>query len=149
MSLARKMKRRDVIPEAKIKHIMAQGQLRGVRLMEKGTTDRLSEAYDIGFNEAETKATISVTVLAVAVLHDKFGFGKDRAKRFAEALSSLMDDVNAERVKISEIMQTLVEENIDVCNGVTIEDGQGNIITLAIDDKETIDKALRRRKYHA
>ena len=130
MGLARRLKRRDVIPIASQKKLMAQGQLQGVAIMHKETERHLKEAYDVGFNEANYKAHARMMILAVAVLHDVFGFGKIKAKRFADAVDSLSADVNAGLVSIPEIMQTLVEEKIDICKSVCVEDGNGKTITI-------------------
>jgi hypothetical protein len=128
------MKRRDVIPEAKRKHLMAQGQLKGVSIMQKETEARLTEAYEIGFNEASTKAHVIIPILAISALHDMFGFGEARAKRFAERLEVLMGAINAGEIQLSEIVSTLIEEKITFIRDVDIEDGQGNHIVIKLDD---------------
>lgn len=144
MSLSRKMKRRDVIPEAKRKHLLAQGQLKGVNIMQKETEARLTEAYEIGFNEASTKAHVVIPILAISALHDEFGFGEARAKRFAERLEVLMEALNAGEIQIGEIMSTLVEEKIKFIEKVQVEDGAGNHIVIKLDDILKQEKGIKK-----
>lgn len=136
MSLARKMKRRDVIPASKIRHIYAQGQLKGVDTMVKGTTEKLQEAYDRGFNEASQKAHIAMTLLAIAALRDTEGFGNKKLKRFADRLAELSEGVNAGVFNFQEIVGALRdEEHISFLSDVVyIEDGNGEKNVIRIDE---------------
>ena len=59
MSLARKLKRRDVISKSEQQRLIAQGQLRGVQKMQAETEARLTEAYNMGFEDASLKAQIA------------------------------------------------------------------------------------------
>lgn len=143
MSLARKMKRRDVIPQSTAKKLYAQGQLKGVRTMTKETEARLSRAYDMGkeagFEEASMKAQIYMIIFGIAVLHDEFGFGKDRAKKFAEKLQELTKTVNAGEVKTTEIVEALAKENnMEFLLESQVDDGYGN--THTVDWRELIER---------
>lgn len=53
------------------------------------------------------------------VMHDKYGFGKDRMKRLWGQIGKLSDEVTEGRVKVNDIKRTLLEE----C-GISIEDAQ-------------------------
>ncbi len=147
MSLARKMKRKDVISQSEKKRLIAQGQLRGVQKMTAETEARLSKAYDMGvedgFEQASMKAQIYMIIFGIAVLHDEFGFGKDRAKRFAEKLQGLTKAVNAGEVKTTEIVEALAKENhMDFLMKSEVDDGDGN--THTIDWSELIAEEKRR-----
>jgi hypothetical protein len=142
MSLARKLKRKDVIPQATARKLYAQGQLKGVQTMTRETEERLSKAYDrgkeAGFEEASMKAQIYMIIFGIAVLHDEFGFGKDRAKRFAEKLQELTRAVNAGEVKTTEIVEALAKENgMAFLMKSEVDDGDGN--THVVDWQELID----------
>ena len=130
------MKRRDVIPASKIRHIYAQGQLKGVDTMVKGTTEKLQEAYDRGFNEASQKAHIAMTLLAIAALRDTEGFGNKKLKRFADRLAELSEGVNAGVFNFQEIVGALRdEEHISFLSDVVyIEDGNGEKNVIRIDE---------------
>ena len=136
MSLARKMKRRDVIPASRIRQIYQQGQLKGVDTMVKGTTEKLQEAYDRGFNEASQKAHIAMTLLAIAALRDTEGFGNKKLKRFADRLAELSEGVNAGVFNFQEIVGALKdEEHISFLSDVVyIEDGNGEKNVIRIDE---------------
>lgn len=136
MSLARKMKRRDVIPASRIRQIYQQGQLKGVDTMVKGTTEKLQEAYDRGFNEASQKAHIAMTLLAIAALRDTEGFGNKKLKRFADRLAELSEGVNAGVFNFQEIVGALRdEEHISFLSDVVyIEDGNGEKNVIRIDE---------------
>ena len=136
MSLARKMKRRDVIPASRIRQIYQQGQLKGVDTMVKGTTEKLQEAYDRGFNEASQKAHIAMTLLAIAALRDTEGFGNKKLKRFADRLAELSEGVNAGVFNFQEIVSELRdEEHISFLSDVVyIEDGNGEKNVIRIDE---------------
>ena len=91
MSLARKMARRDVVPESVKREWYEKGVRAGVKSVKKQVAEELDKAYDKGFTDAKIKAHISMTVTAIAILHDKFGFGKTRAKRFADEMDNMTD----------------------------------------------------------
>ena len=136
MSLARKMKRRDVIPASRIRQIYQQGQLKGVDTMVKGTTEKLQEAYDRGFNEASQKAHIAMTLLAIAALRDTEGFGNKKLKRFADRLAELSEGVNAGEFDLQDIVSELRDkEHISFLSDVVyIEDGNGEKNVIRIDE---------------
>lgn len=142
MSVARKMKRRDVIPASKIRHIYAQGQLKGVDNMVKGTTQKLQEAYDRGFDEASRKAHVAMTLLAIAALRDVAGYGNDRLKRFADRLAELSGGVNAGVFSLQEIVSELRDtERISFLQDIVyIEDGMGEKNVIRIDEMIKEDK---------
>lgn len=152
MSLARKLKRKDVISKSEQQRLIAQGQLRGVQTMTRETEARLSKAYDMGvedgFEQASMKAQIYMIIFGIAVLHDEFGFGKDRAKRFAEKLQELTKAVNAGEVKTTEIVEALAKENhMDFLMESQVDDGDGN--THVIDWQELIDAERDKRNGEA
>ena len=139
MSLARKLKRKNVVPVSVQRKIHAQGQLQGVSNMVRETEAKLQEAYDMGFDEASAKAHMAVTVLAIAALRDTFGFGKIRAKRFADKLVELSSAVHEGYVEIPDILQALVDEGLDFCSTIGVEDDNGKVI------KMDVDKLMTRR----
>jgi hypothetical protein len=147
LSLARKMKRRDVIPASRQRQLLAQGQLMGVKTMEKGTREKLSEAYNIGFREAAIKAQACTSILAVAVLHDNFGFGATRAKKFAEELKRLTNDVNSGYVSTVEIVETLANEKLDFVLDSEVDDGEGR--TYKMDWRKLIAEKKAEREKNA
>ena len=134
MSIARKLRRKDVIPQSTQKKLMAAGQRRGVVSMMDNTEKKLKEAYQVGFEEASTKAHISMTICALAVLHDKFDFGHIKAKRFADELCELTDSVNKGYVSIADLVEMLVQERFKFLQEITIEDGKANKITVNVED---------------
>lgn len=151
LSLARKMKRRDVIPASRQKQLIAQGQLIGVKNTLQGANERVSEAYDAGhkagFNQASIQAHAFLEVIMLAVLHDEFGFGKQRAEKFAKAFEKLTIEVNAGRVSVVEIAETLVDEKFDFILKMQVGDNDGHIHT--IDWQKMIDdeRAKRNAQY--
>lgn len=135
MGLARKIRRKDVIPASRQRALIAQGQLRGVQTMTRETEARLSEAYArgkaAGFEESAMKAQVYMIIFAIAVLHDDFGFGKTRAQRFADGLKALTKVVNSGEVQTSEIVEALVKENkMDFLAISEVDDGNGNTHTV-------------------
>ena len=147
MSLARKLKRKDVIPQSTARKLYAQGQMQGVRNMEQGTKEKLTEAYNIGFNEASLKAHVFISIIAVSVLHDKFGFGKDRAKRFAEFLDERTGLVNSGELSMSEIVGELADEKLGFLLESQVDDGHGH--TWKVDWKKMIAEDAERREKNA
>ena len=140
MGLAR---RKDVISQSERKRLIAQGQLRGVQTMTRETEARLSKAYDMGvedgFEQASMKAQIYMIIFGIAVLHDEFGFGKKRAKRFAAKLQELTKVVNAGEVKTTEIVEALAKENhMKFLLESQVDDGYGN--THTVDWRELIER---------
>ena len=130
MGLARKMARRDVIPESVKREWYEKGVRAGVESVRQQVTEQLRKAYDQGFTEAKVKAHISMTVSAVAVLHDKFGYGEVRAKRFADALDDLTESVNQGYVTTTDLMQMLVDDKLSFCSKVEVDDGNGKKYVL-------------------
>ena len=104
--------------------------------MVKGTTEKLQEAYDRGFNEASQKAHIAMTLLAIAALRDTEGFGNKKLKRFADRLAELSEGVNAGVFNFQEIVGALKdEEHISFLSDVVyIEDGNGEKNVIRIDE---------------
>ena len=130
MGLARKMARRDVISESVKKEWYEKGVRAGVESVREQVTEQLRKAYDQGFVEAKVKAHISMTVTAIAVLHDKFGYGKVRAKRFADEMDELTESVNQGYVTTTDLMQMLVDDGLDFCSRATVDDGNGRTYLL-------------------
>lgn len=130
MGLARKMARRDVIPESVKKEWYEKGVRAGVESVREQVTEQLRKAYDQGFVEAKVKAHISMTVTAIAVLHDKHGWGKTRAKRFADEMDELTECVNKGLVTTTDLMQMLVDDGLDFCGKATVDDGNGKTYLL-------------------
>lgn len=130
MGLARKMARRDVIPESVKREWYEKGVRAGVESVREQVTEQLRKAYDQGFTEAKVKAHISMTVSAVAVLHDKHGWGKVRAKRFADELDELSECVSKGLVTTTDLMQMLVDDGLDFCSKATVDDGNGKTYLL-------------------
>lgn len=142
MSLARKLKRRDVISKSEQQRLIAQGQLRGVQKMQAETEARLTEAYNMGFEDASLKAQIYMVIFGIAVLHDEFGFGEKRAKQFAEKLQELTQIVNAGKVKTTEIVEALAKENhMEFLLETQVDDANG--VTHTVDWNELIEQEKR------
>jgi hypothetical protein len=141
------MKRKDVISKSEQKRLLAQGQLRGVEIMTAETEKKLREAYDIGFNEASLKAHVFISIIAVSVLHDKFGFGKDRAKRFAEFLDERTGLVNSGELSMSEIVGELADEKLGFLLESQVDDGAGHV--WKVDWKKMIREDAERREKNA
>lgn len=147
MGLSRRMKRKDVISKSEQKRLLAQGQLRGVEIMTAETERKLREAYDIGFNEASLKAHVFISIIAVSVLHDKFGFGKDRAKRFAEFLDERTGLVNGGELSMSEIVGELADEKLGFLLESQVDDGAGHV--WKVDWQKMIAEDAERQKKNA
>lgn len=143
MSLARKLKRRDVISKSEQQRLIAQGQLRGVQKMTAETEARLTEAYNIGFNEASLKAHVFISIIAVSILHDKWGFGKDRAKKFCEYLDERTGEVNAGRLSMTDIIGELANEKLGFLLESQVDDGKGH--SYKVDWKKMIAEEAERR----
>ena len=143
MGLARKLKRKDVISQSEKQRLIAQGQLRGVQKMTAETEARLTEAYNIGFNEASLKAHVFISIVAVSVLHDKFGFGKDRAKKFSEYLDERTGLVNSGELSMADIVGELADEKLGFLLESQVDDGAGHV--WKVDWKKMI-AAERREK---
>ena len=142
MSLARKLKRKDVISKSEQQRLIAQGQLRGVQKMQAETEARLTEAYNMGFEDASLKAQIYMVIFSIAVLHDEFGFGEKRAKQFAEKLQELTQVVNAGTVKTTEIVEALAKENhMEFLLETQVDDANG--VTHTVDWNELIEQEKR------
>jgi hypothetical protein len=142
MSLARKLKRKDVISKSEQQRLIAQGQLRGVQKMQAETEARLTEAYNMGFEDASLKAQIYMIIFSIAVLHDEFGFGEKRAKQFAEKLQELTQIVNAGTVKTTEIVEALAKENhMEFLLETQVDDANG--VTHTVDWNELIEQEKR------
>lgn len=142
MSLARKLKRRDVISKSEQQRLIAQGQLRGVQKMQAETEARLTEAYNMGFEDASLKAQVYMVIFSIAVLHDEFGFGEKRAKQFAEKLQELTQVVNAGKVKTTEIVEALAKENhMEFLLETQVDDANG--VTHTVDWNELIEQEKR------
>ena len=142
MSLARKLKRKDVISKSEQQRLIAQGQLRGVQKMQAETEARLTEAYNMGFEDASLKAQIYMVIFSIAVLHDEFGFGEKRAKQFAEKLQELTQVVNAGTVKTTEIVEALAKENhMEFLFETQVDDANG--VTHTVDWNELIEQEKR------
>ena len=137
MSLARKLARRDVVPESVKREWYDKGVHAGVASMLQHTEKQLSDAYGQGFTEGKIKSQLSTAVAAVVVLHDKFGFGKVRAKKFADYLENMTDSVARGDVKTTELMQMLVDDGLDFCSEAVIEDADGQ--TWKVDLKQVVD----------
>jgi hypothetical protein len=147
MSLARKLKRKDVISKSEQQRLIAQGQLRGVQKMTAETEARLTEAYNIGFNEASLKAHVFIAIIAVSVLHDKFGFGKDRAKKFSEYLDERTGLVNSGELSMSDIVGELADEKLGFLLESQVDDGAGHV--WKVDWKKMIAEDAERREKNA
>lgn len=142
MSLARKLKRKDVISKSEQQRLIAQGQLRGVQKMQAETEARLTEAYNMGFDDASLKAQIYMVIFSIAVLHDEFGFGEKRAKQFAKKLQELTQIVNAGTVKTTEIVEALAKENhMEFLLETQVDDANG--VTHTVDWNELIEQEKR------
>lgn len=142
MSLARKLKRRDVISKSEQQRLIAQGQLRGVQKMQAETEARLTEAYNMGFEDASLKAQVYMVIFSIAVLHDEFGFGEKRAKQFAKKLQELTQIVNAGTVKTTEIVEALAKENhMEFLLETQVDDANG--VTHTVDWNELIEQEKR------
>jgi hypothetical protein len=83
----------------------------------------------------------------LAVLRDEFGFGKQRAEKFAKAFEKLTIEVNAGRVAIAEITETLVDEKFDFILEMQVGDNDGHIHT--IDWQRMIDDEKSKRENDA
>ena len=142
MSLARKLKRKDVISKSEQQRLIAQGQLRGVQKMQAETEARLTEAYNMGFEDASLKAQVYMVIFSIAVLHDEFGFGEKKAKQFAEKLQELTQVVNAGTVKTTEIVEALAKENhMEFLLETQVDDANG--VTHTVDWNELIEQEKR------
>ena len=137
MSLARKLARRYVVPESVKREWYDKGVHAGAASMLKHTEKQLSDAYGQGFTEGKIKSQLATAVAAVVVLHDKFGFGKVRAKKFADYLENMTDSVARGDVKTTELMQMLVDEGLDFCSEATVEDTDGQ--TWKVDLKQVVN----------
>lgn len=144
MGLARKLKRKDVISQSEKQRLIAQGQLRGVQKMTAETEARLTEAYNIGFNEASLKAHVFISIIAVSILHDKWGFGKDRAKKFCEYLDERTGEVNAGRLSMTDIIGELANEKLGFLLESQVDDGKGHY--YKVDWKKMIAEEAERRE---
>lgn len=133
-SIARRIARKDVVPESVKREWYDKGVHAGVANMLKHTDKQLLDAYGQGFTEGKIKSQLATAVAAVVVLHDKFGFGKVRAKKFADYLENMTDSVARGDVKTTELMQMLVDDGLDFCGEAIVEDTDGQ--TWKVDLKQ-------------
>lgn len=125
MGIARRMKRKDVIPKATQAKIYMQGAKNCAANMVEGTREQLSVAYNRGMTEGKVRTQMTAAILSVAVLHDRFGFGKKRAQEFADALSELTGAINSNEVALDEVVEALADEGLDFLLQGEVEDGAG------------------------
>ena len=141
MSLARKLARRDVIPESVKREWYERGCRAGVESVRQQTREQLSTMYDQGFTAGMVKSHCRLPLCAVAVLHDKFGFGKARAQRFADELNKLTEEVAEGYVSEPELMQMLVDDGLDCCSRIVVEDKDGKRYGLDLERAKQIEKS--------
>ena len=66
--------------------------------------------YKKGAQDAVRQTTNARTIIALWVLHDKFGFGKKRLSQFLEEQNAFTDTLNAKLVSQEETLEALKTE---------------------------------------
>lgn len=73
-------------------------------LAKKGQGDAFGrEMFRAGAADANHTATENTLNLAALVLHDKFGFGGERLRRFARAMSETAECVNQKLLSMDDV----------------------------------------------
>lgn len=57
--------------------------------------------------ERETKLIVKFLGLCIETLHDEFGFGDKRVKRFADRVNEKLDSINAGYISFDDIIENL------------------------------------------
>lgn len=80
-------------------------------LMRKGKAERFAGAITTkARQDANNEATVNTMTMAMVVLHDKFGFGEERLKRFFRSMAEEARCVNSGYVKIKEMQDMIRRE---------------------------------------
>ena len=80
-------------------------------LMKKGKIEQFAgEISRMAKRDANTAATVNSMTLSMWVLHEEFGFGGERLRRFYRAMAKQATLINEHYVKVTDIQQTLKDE---------------------------------------
>ena len=80
-------------------------------LMKKGKIEQFAgEISRLAKRDANSAATVNSMTLSMWVLHEEFGFGGERLRRFYRAMAKQAQLVNEHYVKVKDIQQTLKDE---------------------------------------
>lgn len=74
------------------------------------TEDQIIQLKREAVNEASRKAFLMLMAIPIMVLHDKFGFGRTRLKRFMEYAMVWFDSVYDNETRLMEIVEIAREE---------------------------------------
>ena len=78
---------------------------------KKGVTaNDLKLIQDAAYNKAIEKAVANYAVASAVVLHDKFGYGEVRLKRYLQEAYDLFDAINEDYVNFDDMKKVLLEE---------------------------------------
>ena len=84
MSLARKMKRRETVPNLKEQKKQAE-----LNAKAEALTAELNRKIDKDRYAAEVQAFYKLSILTNWILHDKWGFGEGRLQKFQDEMARL------------------------------------------------------------
>lgn len=80
-------------------------------LAKKGKLEQFAwEISRMAKRDANTAATVNSMTLSMWVLHEEFGFGGERLRRFYRAMAKQATCINEHYVKVTDIQQTLKDE---------------------------------------
>ena len=86
-------------------------------LMKKGKIEQFAgEISRLAKRDANSAATVNSMTLSMWVLHEEFGFGGERLRRFYRAMAKQAKCINEHYVSVADIQRTLHDEcgiNID------------------------------------
>ena len=78
------------------------------QLMRKNNAELLCRQVDADIREKTAlESTENLMYIAMLVLHDKFGFGKERLTRFYEGMSTHSECINKDLVSMGEIKKII------------------------------------------
>ena len=80
-------------------------------LAKKGKLEQFAgEISRAATKNANSAATVNSMTLSMRVLHEEFGFGGERLRRFYRAMAKQATLINEHYVKVTDIQQTLKDE---------------------------------------
>lgn len=79
--------------------------------------NQIRKIKDQATDEAAKRAFVQMLGLPLIVLHDKFGYGKQRLERFIDELLKQYEEFDEGRITLDDLLETIETET-----GVKVED---------------------------
>lgn len=80
-------------------------------LAKSGKGDQFAqEMYKIGADDANRQTTTSSILIMSEVLHEKYGFGRERIKRVWAEWANVAECINEKKVSVRDIRDALADE---------------------------------------